>query len=64
MAQESAEMSKNLQEWNQNGLEWTGMALEWTKMDILEPDLHKYTIFGNWSCEYPNISKVCRTYFI
>ena len=47
MAQESAGMGKNLQEWNQNGLEWRGMALEWTEMAILEPNLHKYTIFSN-----------------
>ena len=32
--------------------EWTGMALKWTKMDILEPNLHKYTFFGNWSCDH------------
>jgi len=30
MAQESAGMDRNPQE-------WTGMAQEWTKMDILEP---------------------------
>ena len=52
MAQESTGMGRNPQEWNQNGLEWTEMALEWTKMDILEPNLHKYTTFGNWSCDH------------
>ena len=45
MAQESTGMSRNPQE-------WTGMAVEWTKMDILEPNLHKYTIFGNWQCDH------------
>ena len=40
--------------------EWTGMALEWTKMDTLEPNLHKYTIFGNWSCDHhPYIALKC-----
>ena len=43
---------RNGQESTGMELEMTGMALEWTKMDILEPDLHKYTIFGNWSCDH------------